>query len=335
MSKFDIGIDLGTTNVKIFVRDRGVVLSAPSVVAIKKKTGKLFEIGKKAYEMIGKTPASIVVKHPVSMGVIVDDQLNRLMIQELLSRVLKKSIKKSRVCICFHNLMTDVQIRALAETALSSGCGKVFLIEESAAAGLGAGIDILKTNGAMIVNIGGGTTDISLLTFNGVIAGKSIKAGGQNIDGAILKNIAVCHNLLIGMNTAERAKIKIATLKFPNNSVKYKLSGKDITTGLPKSAVITQRDICNQLNEPIGWIIENIKEALGEAPPEIAADIHESGILLTGGGSLIDGLPELVAEKIGVKVRLADNPTNCVINGIGKSFEMIDNFNLDFVRTIV
>ena len=335
MSKFDIGIDLGTTNVKIFVKDRGVVLSEPSVVAIKKKTGKLFEIGEKAYEMIGKTPESIIIKHPVSMGVIVDHELNRLMIKELLSRVLKKSIKKSRVCICFHRLMTDVQIKALAETALSSGCGKVFLIEESVASGLGAGIDILKTNGVMIVNIGGGTTDISLLTFNGVVVSRSIKAGGQNIDGVILKNIANCHNLLIGMKTAERAKIKIATVKLPNNSVKYKLSGKDIATGLPKSVVITQCDIFDQLKESIELIVENIKEAVGEAPPEIAADIYENGILLTGGGSLIDGLPELVSEKIGVKARLADRPTDCVINGVGKSFDMIDNFNLDFVRSIV
>ncbi len=335
MSKFDIGIDLGTTNVKIFVKDRGVVLSEPSVVAIKKKTGKLFEIGEKAYEMIGKTPESIIIKHPVCMGVIVDHELNRLMIKKLLSRVLKKSIKKSRVCICFHGLMTDVQIKALAETALSSGCGKVFLIEESVASGIGAGIDILRTNGVMVVNIGGGTTDISLLTFSGVVVSRSIKAGGQNIDGVILKNIANCHNLLIGMKTAERAKIKIATVKLPNNSVKYKLSGKDIATGLPKSVVITQCDIFDQLKESIEFIVENIKEAVGEAPPEIAADIYENGILLTGGGSLIDGLPELVSEKIGVKVRLADRPTDCVINGVGKSFDMIDNFNLDFVRSIV
>ena len=335
MSKFDIGIDLGTTNVKIFVKDRGVVLSEPSVVAIKKKTGKLFEIGEKAYEMIGKTPESIIVKHPICMGVIVDHELNRLMIKKFLSRVLKKSIKKSRVCICFHGLMTDVQIKALAETALWSGCGKVFLIEESVASGLGAGIDILRTNGVMIVNIGGGTTDISLLTLSGVVVSRSIKAGGQNIDGVILKNIANCHNLLIGMKTAERVKIKIATVKFPNNSVKYKLSGKDIATGLPKSVVITQCDIFDQLKESIEFIVENIKEAVGEAPPEIAADIYENGILLTGGGSLIDGLPELVSEKIGVKVRLADRPTDCVINGVGKSFDMIDNFNLDFVRSVV
>ena len=335
MSKCDIGIELGTTNVKIFVKDKGVVLSTPSVVAIKKETGKLVEIGEKAYKMIGKTPESIIVKHPVSMGVIVDYELNKLMLKELLSRVLKKSIKKARVCICFHGLMTDVQMRALTETALSSGCGKVFFIEESVASGLGAGIDILRTNGVMIVNIGGGTTDITLLTFNGVIVNRSIKVGGRNIDGIILKNIASNYNLLIGVNTAERAKIKIATVKFPNNSIKYKLSGKDMATGLPKSIIITQCDICDKLREAIECIIENIKEAVEEAGPEIAADIYENGILLTGGGSLIDGLPELISEKIGVKARLADSPTNCVIYGVGKSFDMIDNFNLNFVKAIV
>ena len=334
MSKCDVGIDLGTTNIKIFIKNKGIVLKTPSVVAIKRNTGKLFEIGKKAYEMIGKTPDSIIVKHPVSTGVIVDYELNKIMLDELLSRVLNKSIKKARVCMCIHGLMTNVEIKALTETILSSGCEKVFLIDESVASGLGAGIDLCSSNGEIVVNIGGGTTDVALISLNGIVVNKSIRYGGQNIDSIILKNIANNNNLLIGVNSAERTKINFATVNLPKYSKKCILKGKDMITGLPKSITVTQCDIYNHLKAPVQKIVDSINDVIEQAPPEALCDIQESGILLTGGGSLMEGLPEFIAKKTGIKTRLADHPTDCVIYGVGKSFDMIDNFNLDFVKMI-
>lgn len=335
MSKCDVGIDLGTTNIKIFIKDKGIVLKTPSVVAIKRNTGKLFEIGKKAYEMIGKNPDSIIVKHPVSTGVIVDYELNKIMLNELLSRVLNKSIKKARVCMCIHSLMTNVEIKALTETILSSGCEKVFLIDESVASGLGAGLDVDSLNGAIIVNIGGGTTDIALISLNGTVINRSIRYGGQHIDSIISKNIANKYNLLIGINSAEKAKINVATVNSPKRSIKCVLKGKDMITGLPKSITVTQCDIYNHIKAPIQKIVDNIKDVIEEAPPEILCDVQNNGILLTGGGSLMSGLPEFISKKVGIKTRLADHPTDCVIHGVGKSFDMIDNFNSNFVRMVI
>ena len=334
MSKCDVGIDLGTTNIKIFIKNKGIVLKTPSVVAIKRNTGELFEIGKKAYEMIGKTPDSIIVKHPVSTGVIVDYELNKIMLDELLSRVLDKSIKKARVCLCVHGSMTNVEIKALTETILSSGCENVFLIDESVASGLGAGIDLCSSNGEIVVNIGGGTTDIALISLNGIIMGRSIRYGGQNIDSNILKNIAYKHNLLIGTNSAEKAKIDFATVNLPKPAKRCILKGKDIVTGLPKSITVTQCDIYHHVKAPVQKIVDNINDVIEQAPPEILCGIHDNGILLTGGGSLISGLPEFISKKTGIKARLADHPTDCVIYGVGKSFDMIDNFNLNFVKII-
>ena len=335
MSKCDVGIDLGTTNIKIFIKDKGIVLKTPSVVAIKKNTGKLFEIGKKAYEMIGKNPDSIIVKHPVSTGVIVDYELNKVMLNELLSRVLNKSIKKARVCMCIHSLMTNVEIKALTETILSSGCEKVFLIDESVASGLGAGLDICSLNGAVVVNIGGGTTDIALISLNGTIISRSIRYGGQHIDSIILKNIANNYNLLIGVNSAEKAKINFATVNWPKRSIKCILKGKDMLTGLPKSITLTQCDMYNNLRSSFQKIVDNINDVIQEAPPEVLCDVKNNGILLTGGGSLMSGLPEFISKKVGIKARLADHPTDCVIYGVGKSFDMIDNFNSNFVRMVM
>lgn len=331
MAKCDIGIDLGTTNIKIFIKDKGVVIDEPSVVAVKKKTKELVEIGKKAYDMIGKNPDSILVKYPLTTGVISDYYLNELMIKELLSRVIKKSVKKPRICICVHSLITDVERRAVTEAALASGCGKVFLIEEPMASGLGAGLDMSNAKGFLVVNMGGGTTDIAVLSLNGIVLSRSIKTGGQRIDEIIRKNIASNHKLLIGRSSAEKAKIKMAIAKHPKKSLEYELKGRDLITGLPRSVVINQEDIYCQMKESIDEVINNIKNILEETPPELVGDIYASGILLTGGGSLINQLPELITEKIGVKARLADDPKECVVNGVGKSLDLLDNFSSIFL----
>ncbi len=322
----DMGIDLGTANTLVYVRDQGIVLSEPSVVAVESSTGKVVAVGQEAKRMMGRTPGEIVALRPMRDGVIADFETVEKMIRYFINRVhSRRALVKPRVVIGVPSGITEVEKRAVRESAEQAGAREIYLIEEALAAAIGANIPIHEPSGNMVVDIGGGTTEIAVLSLGGMVITNSIRIGGDEFDEAIRRHMRTNHNLVIGDRTAEDVKLAIGNAAPGRKSETYDLKGRDAMTGLPKSLLVDSPEMKSALKETVESILEAIKGSLERTPPELAADIMERGVVLTGGGSLLRGLDEFLGKEIGVPFILAENPLNCVVLGTGK---YLDQFNL-------
>ncbi len=324
-SSLDIGIDLGTANVIVFIKNKGIVLNAPSVVAVDKETGKIVAVGNEAKRMLGRTPGNIVAIRPLRDGVIADYDKTEKMLSYFIQKVAGKSwLFKPRIMICVPSGVTDVEKRAVLEAAMQAGASKAYLIEEPLAAALGAGLDVSEPSGSMVVDIGGGTMDIAVLSLGGIVVSDSIRVAGDTLDEAIIKYVRKEHSILIGERTAEDIKINIATVHPKGFNLQMDVRGRDLISGLPKVIKITSSQMMEALSEPVSLIIDCVKGVLEKTPPELAADIVDKGIVLTGGGGLLNGLDLLLTEHTGISVFIAQDPLNCVANGTGKALNSLD-----------
>lgn len=320
----DIGIDLGTANIIITVSGKGIVLNEPSVVAYDRKKKVVVAVGSEAYRMIGRTPEYIVAVRPLKDGVISDNDMTEAMIKEFIHIVNGGIMMKPRVVLCVPSSVTDVERRAVVEAALSAGARKVFLIEEPIAALIGAGVDISKPSGTMVVDIGGGTADVAIVSFNGIVQSRSVKMAGSKFDAAIIRHITQKYKVLIGEKTAEQAKIEIANVYNPNGEKKMKIRGRNLIRGLPQELEISDVDIYDAIHENAMEIVAQVKLVLESTPPELVGDILSNGILLTGGGAMLGGLADLISANVGAPCIIADNPIECVARGVDAAFKMSD-----------
>jgi rod shape-determining protein MreB len=332
----DIGIDLGTCNTLVHVKGKGIVLSEPSVVAVERGTKRVVAVGTEAKKMLWKTPGDIIAIRPMRDGVIADFETTEKMIRYFIAKVLpRRWLVKPRMVIGVPACITEVEKRAVRESAEQAGAREVYLIEESMAAAIGANIPILEPAGHMICDVGGGTTEISVISLGGLVVSNAIRVGGDEFDEAIIKHVRNIHNLIIGESTAENVKITIGNASAEKKIEKMEIKGTDAITGLPRRLEMDSVEVREALKEPTYQVIEEIKKTLGETPPELAADIVERGIVMTGGGSLLKGFPRLVAKETGVPVILAENPLLCVALGAGKFLENLKDmgkryYNLKF-----
>lgn len=330
MSSVDIGIDLGTANTIITIGGKGIVVDEPSVVAYDKKKHQVLAVGAEAYKMLGRTPEYIVAVKPLKDGVISDNDTTEAMVAAFIKKVSSSMMLKPRIILCVPSLITDVENRAVIEAALSAGARKVFIIKEPIAALIGAGVDVSKAKGAMVVDIGGGTTDIAVTSFNGIVQDTSIKVAGNKLDEAIIKYISAKYKIIIGEKTAEQAKMQIANVFRPNPDKKMTVKGRHLLKGLPESLQISETDAYEAIIDSVDEIIAGIKNVLEHTPPELVGDILASGIVLTGGGALLKGLDKLIQEVIGAPCYVADDPLKCVAKGVeaafGLSEELLDGF---------
>jgi rod shape-determining protein MreB and related proteins len=322
----DIGIDLGTANTLVFVKGRGIVLREPSVVAIRRDTGAILEVGEEAKRMIGRTPGNIVAIRPMKDGVIADFDVTQTMLRHFIGKAYKrKTIFKAVVVVCVPSGVTEVEKRAVIDATKQAGAKEAFLIEEPMAAAIGAGLPVEEPTGSMIVDIGGGTTEVAIISLGGIVTSRSIRVGGDEMDEAIVQYIKKNYNLMIGERTAEEVKITIGTAyrneKEPRT---MEIRGRDLVSGLPKTQHITDAEIEQALADPVSSILEAIKITLEKSPPELAADIMDKGIVMTGGGALLHELDRLVAKETGMPVYIAENPLDCVALGAGKALAEIE-----------
>ena len=323
----DIGIDLGTCNTLVYIRNKGIVASEPSVVAVQRGTKKVVAVGESAKRMLWKTPGDIIAIRPLRDGVIADLETTEKMIRYFISKVLQRRwLIKPRMVIGVPSCITDVEKRAVIESAEKAGARDVRVIEESLAAAIGANLPIFEPAGHMVCDIGGGTSEISVISMGGMVRTHAIRIGGDEFDQAIIKHVRTVHNLVIGEATAELLKQKIGNAVADKTVEKMETQGTDAITGLPGRLEIDSLEILEALKEPLTAIIEEIKRTLGETPPELSADILERGITLTGGGSLLKGLDLLIAQETGVPVFCAENPMHCVVLGAGQYFDFEKKF---------
>ncbi|MEW6182405.1 MAG: rod shape-determining protein [Bacillota bacterium] len=321
----DMGIDLGTANSLVFVKKRGVVLREPSVVAIERDTGQVLAVGEEAKQMIGRTPGNIVAIRPLKDGVIADFDTTQAMIRYFINKALRNKtfFIRPRVIVGVPSGVTPVEERAVREAAIQAGAREVYLIEEPMAAAIGAGLPVHEPTGNMIVDIGGGTTEVAVISLGGIVTSSSIRIAGDEMDEAIIQYIKRNYNLMIGERTAEDIKIKIGSAYKPTGMLDEEVRGRDLVTGLPKTVRISAAEIHQALSETVAAIIETIKSTLERTPPELAADIMDRGIIMAGGGALLQGLDRLVSEETGMPVCLADEPLSAVAQGTGKVLDNI------------
>jgi len=316
----DIGIDLGTASVLVYIKGKGVVLNEPSVVAIEKNSEKVIAVGEEARRMLGKTPGNIIAIRPMRNGVIADYHVTERMLRYFIQKACgKRMFFKPRVLVCIPTGVTSVEERAVLQAALQAGARRAWLVEEPLAAALGAGINISEATGNMVVDIGGGTTDIAVLSLGGIVCNKSLRIGGDHFDEAIIRYIRREYNLMIGERTAEDIKIKIGTA-YPRGrreDESLDIRGRDLVSGLPKVITIKARESFVALQEPVEAVVMAVKEVLEKTPPELAADIINQGIVMTGGGSLLDGLDTLLSQETKLSIHIADDPVSCVAIGTG------------------
>ncbi len=320
----DLGIDLGTTNVVIYAEGRGIVLREPSVVAVDKNTGKVLKVGSAARNMLGRTPGNVVAMRPVKDGVVSDYELTEKMLFEFFRSIFKYSFVKPRCIISVPSGITSIEERAVVQIALEAGARRVYLIEEPLAAALGANLSFSGPDGHMVVDVGGGTTDIGVLTMNGLANSASLKVAGDAFDDAILRYVRKKYGLIIGQTTAEEIKITVGSLVERPESVEMQVKGRDYKTGLPKEVTVTSGDTFDALRRPARQITDEILSVLEQTTPELVADIARHGIVLTGGGSLIWGMDKLISERTGMNVTVADDADSCVAYGCGKSLSWIN-----------
>ena len=314
----DIGIDLGTANVLIYIKGKGIVLNEPSVVVIDTENQKVLAVGQEASEMIGKTPGKIKVVKPMKDGVIADFELTEIMLNMFIKKIkARKLFSKPRILICCPTNITPVEKNAIIEAAERTGARKVYIEEEPKVAAIGAGMDISKPSASMILDIGGGTTDIAVLSLNGIASSTSIKTAGNEMDQDIIKYIRGKHHLLIGEKTAEEIKINFADVYKPDKKKKYEIRGRNLITGLPASLEITQEEIKEALDETVNKIIKAAKSVLEQTSPELSADIVDKGVIITGGGSLLKGLDKVLEEELTIPVLITQTPLTSVAEGTG------------------
>lgn len=330
MANTDIGIDLGTSNIAITMGNKGVVLNEPSVIAYNTRTDMVLAVGKEAYEMIGRNPEYICVARPISGGVISDDDLAHSMIREFIYKISRHQLVKPRIIICVPSFITDIESRAIVEAAKSAGSRQVYLIQEPVAAMIGAGINITKAKGHMIVDMGGGTTDVAIVSMNGVVTSHSIKTAGGSIDRSIIRYVQNKYKLLIGERTAENVKKNLCNLYDPNDEITFTVKGRSLIKGLPYQIDLSEIELFKAIEDDTFAIMEAIRKVLEDAPPELVGDIYENGILLTGGGALLGGFTQLIKRTLGIRCRIAKDAMNCVAKGTGMAFKsmttLLDGF---------
>lgn len=320
----DIGIDLGTATVIAYIKGKGIVLREPSVVAVDNNTRDVLAVGGEARRMLGRTPGNIVATRPLREGVISDYTVTEKMLKYFINKVGGKTLFAPRIMICIPSRVTEVEKKAVIDAATNAGARKVFLIEEPIAAAIGAGIDISKPCGNMVIDIGGGTTDVAVISLGGAVVSTSIKVAGDKFDEAIVKYIKKKYNVSIGERTAEDLKINIGCVYPKIQDMEMEVRGRDLISGLPKTVMIHSSEMLEALIEPAMMIVDAVHSVLEKTPPELAADISDRGIYMTGGGCLVDGLDKLIQEKTGINVMIAQDTVSCVALGTGKALENLD-----------
>ncbi|MDO9536142.1 MAG: rod shape-determining protein MreB [Bacillota bacterium] len=330
----DMGIDLGTASVLIYLKGKGIVLNEPSVVAIEQQSHKVLAVGVEAQKMLGRTPGNIIATRPLREGVIADFDITEIMLKHFILEVCKKRrLFRPRVVVCIPAGTTSVEKKAVIEAVARTGAKEAYLIEEPRAAALGAGLEIFEPCGHMIVDIGGGTSDIAVLSMGEIVVSCSVRVGGDKFDDAIIRYIKKKQNILIGERSAESLKIKIGSAFPGSRSLTQEVRGRDLVSGLPRSVEVTTEQIAEALNEPLSIILQGIRQVLERTPPELAGDIIERGIVLTGGGAMLDGLNKLIARETGVPSYLAEDPIECVAKGTGKALECLDLLSGTLITT--
>ncbi|HLR21981.1 MAG TPA: rod shape-determining protein [Tissierellaceae bacterium] len=321
----DMGIDLGTANTLVYIKGREIVAREPSVVAVQTNTNEVLAVGEDAKKMIGRTPGNIVATRPLKDGVIADFDTTQSMLKYFIRKAYKKrSLFQPRVVVCVPSGVTEVEKRAVEEAAVHAGARNAYLIEEPMAAAIGAGLPVQEATGSLIVDIGGGTTEVAIISLGGVVTSKSIRVGGDELDTSITNYIKKEYSLMIGERTAEEIKINIGSADIEDSEKTMDIRGRDLVSGLPKTIEITAEEIHDALEEPVYHIVEAIKSTLEKTPPELASDIMEQGIVLTGGGALLDGIDRLISRETGMPVYIAEEPLDCVAIGTGIALDSLD-----------
>lgn len=324
----DVGIDLGTASILVYVKGKGVVLKEPSVVAIDQYSNKFLAVGEEARRMLGRTPGNIVAIRPLKNGVISDYEITERMLRYFIKKTVRKSIFKPRIIVCVPSGITDVERRAVVEACQHAGAIKTYIIEEPIAAAIGAGIDITEPDGNMIIDIGGGTTDVAVIALGGIVVNTSIRVAGDDFDEAITKYIRKKYNMMIGERSAEALKISIGCVYPPDEERFESVKGRNLLTGLPMTVEVSTSDMLEALGDTVHEITEAVHSVLERTPPELAADIGNKGIVMTGGGALLEGMDRLISERTGIEVKIADNPIECVAIGTGKSLEWLKSIEI-------
>jgi rod shape-determining protein MreB len=317
----DIAVDLGTANTVVYVRGRGIVLSEPSVVAIDQRSNEVHAVGIEAKRMLGRTPGNISAIRPLKDGVIADFDVTEQMLRHFIQKVHQNRWAHPRVVVCVPSGVTGVEKRAVEEATLSAGARQAFLIEEPMAAAIGAGLPVAEPTGNMIVDIGGGTSEVAVISLGGIVVAQSIRVGGDELDEAIISYVKKEHKLMIGSQTAEEVKLEIGSAYPLREEVQAEIRGRDMITGLPKTVVLSSEDVRSALEEPLAQIVDAVKSTLDKTPPELASDIMDRGIMLAGGGSLLQGLDERLRRETEMPIHVAESPLTCVAVGSGRSLE--------------
>ncbi|MBP1577408.1 MAG: rod shape-determining protein [Oscillospiraceae bacterium] len=321
----DIGIDLGTANTLVFMKNKGIILREPSVVAVDTRKDEVLYVGQEAKDVIGRTPGSIVAMRPLKDGVIADFDITANMLQRFIKKVCGSSFfSRPNIVICIPSGVTDVERRAVREAAVASGGRRVSIIEEPMAAAIGAGLPVAEATGSMVVDIGGGTSEVAVISLGGIVTARSVRVGGDAFDSAIIQYIKRKHSLLIGERTAEQIKIDIGSAYPDSDEKTMEIKGRNLIDGLPKNITITPEEVREALSDSIASVLDAIKTTLERTPPELAADIIDHGIMLTGGGAMLRGLDRLISMETGINVLIAENPLDCVAVGTGRVLEDID-----------
>ena len=320
----DIGIDLGTANTLIYMRGKGIIIREPSVVAVDTRTNTVRSVGQEAKDVIGRTPGSIVAVRPLKDGVIADFEVTTAMLQEFIRKALAKGFAKPRIIICVPSGVTAVERRAVKESAERAGAKKVAIIEEPMAAAIGAGLPVAEPRGSMVVDIGGGTAEVAVISLGGIVASRSVRVAGDEFDQSIIDYLKRKYNLLIGERTAENIKLEIGSAYPLEEERSMDVKGRNLLNGLPENLTVTSEEVREALEEPLQRVVEAIKETLEKTPPELAADIIDDGVMLTGGGALLRGLDILIHNETGMPVHVAENPLDCVAQGTGMVLENSD-----------
>jgi rod shape-determining protein MreB len=322
-----MAVDLGTANTLVFIRGRGIVLFEPSVVAISEETGKVHAVGAEARRMIGRTPASIRATRPLRHGVIADFEMTEAMLRHFITRAAGSRFAFARVVLCVPSGITDVERRAVDEATRVAGARTVYLIEEPMAAAIGAGLPVADAVASMVIDVGGGTTEVAVISLGGMVVWESIRVGGYEMDDSIVDYVKNMHKLLIGQETAETAKIEIGSVSRDDDDGETTVAGRDLVTGLLRRVTVSGADLRRALEAPVGRIVAAVKDTLERTPPELAADLGERGIVLAGGGSLLRGLDEKIREEVGLPVQIADSPLTCVAEGAGRSLDELETLD--------
>jgi len=321
----EVGIDLGTANVLVYIKGKGIVLNEPSVVAVNKDTDDILAIGEEARQMLGRTPANIIAAKPLKDGVISDYDITERMLKYFIRKTCGSGrFFKPRIMVCVPSGVTEVEKRAVREAASQAGGKEVYLMEEPLAAAIGAGLDVAAPDGKMVIDIGGGTTDIAVIALGGIVTSSSVKVAGDKFDESIIKYMRKVHKLYIGERSGEDIKKSIGTAFPREEEVTMECRGRDLVTGLPKTVEITSEEVMEALEEPLHMICEAVHGVLEKTPPELAADISNSGIMLTGGGALLYGIDKKIAERTGIEVAIAEDPKSCVAVGTGKALDELE-----------